>query len=236
MASESREEGLSLTVRFNVGGTKYEVSRSLLSQHQDTVLARMASATWQRNPHIEIFVERDGGRFKFVLDYMRDGQVILPASGQVSKESLLNELMYFGFDTADPSRIKVEFAHLEEPMPMSRITADHIEKMQELYNKRDKLDIEISANIVAHACCVRYTTTGNLNVIFSAVSDDHLDLEVSDAVECANLFNDAQETLIAALNRVLAKYGFRAAEFQISHRKGEPEVRVDLSKHVCLLL
>ena len=28
----------------------------------------------------DIFIERDGGRFKFVLDYMRDGRVVLPLS------------------------------------------------------------------------------------------------------------------------------------------------------------
>ena len=34
------------TVSFNVGGRIYEVSRSLLEQYPDTMLARMASDMW----------------------------------------------------------------------------------------------------------------------------------------------------------------------------------------------
>jgi len=35
------------TVHFNVGGNIYKVSRSLLEQHPDTMLARLASDTWR---------------------------------------------------------------------------------------------------------------------------------------------------------------------------------------------
>ena len=35
-------------VTFNVGGTHYEVSRSLISQFPDTMLARLSSETWRR--------------------------------------------------------------------------------------------------------------------------------------------------------------------------------------------
>ena len=45
-----------------------------------------------------IFIDRDGDRFRYVLDYMRDGKVILPYNSVVvTKESLLVELQYFGF-------------------------------------------------------------------------------------------------------------------------------------------
>jgi len=64
--------------KFNIGGHRYEVSRSLLKSHPDTMLAKSASDQWQEDPESEIFIERDGQRFRFVLDYLRDGKVGLP--------------------------------------------------------------------------------------------------------------------------------------------------------------
>jgi len=85
------------TVQFNVGGTLYTVSRSLLdSQHPNTMLARSASQQWQEDSEAEIFIERDGSIFRFVLNYMRDGRVVLPISE--SKESVLAELEYYGIE------------------------------------------------------------------------------------------------------------------------------------------
>ena len=74
------------TVYFDVGGTKYKVSRSLLESFPDTMLARMASEYWTNPRHSgteanPLFIERDGERFRLVLDYMRDGgSVSLPPS------------------------------------------------------------------------------------------------------------------------------------------------------------
>ncbi|CAB9519416.1 PotAssium voltage-gated channel [Seminavis robusta] len=62
------------TAELNVGGSKYEVSRSLIEQYPDTMLARLVSETWQRDEQ-EIFIDRSGLRFQYVLDYMRDKKV-----------------------------------------------------------------------------------------------------------------------------------------------------------------
>ncbi len=129
------------TVCFNVGGKIYEVSRSLLEQYPDTMLARMASDTWlpagndsddngkkrkkndngsnddeggdeeedddDKSNKSALFIERDGDRFKFCLDYMRDGGMIgLPLT--VSKEALLQDLAFYGFQDVDPSSISVK--------------------------------------------------------------------------------------------------------------------------------
>ena len=81
-------------VKFNVGGTRYEVARSLIRMHPDTMLARIVSNEWQVDPSKEVFIERDGSRFKYVLDYLRDGKAFVPIS--TCKEALLNDLQYFG--------------------------------------------------------------------------------------------------------------------------------------------
>lgn len=99
----SEEEEGTKIVKFNVGGIRHEVARSLLELHPDTMLARMVSEQWQENPDTEIFIERDGSRFKYVLDYLRDGKVQVPVT--LAKESLLNDIEYFSisFETENVS-------------------------------------------------------------------------------------------------------------------------------------
>jgi hypothetical protein len=83
-------------VKFNIGGKLYQISKSLLEMHSNTMLAKSASENWQKDPEAEIFIERNGIRFQFVLDYLRDGQVTLPVTE--SKEMLISELEYFGVE------------------------------------------------------------------------------------------------------------------------------------------
>lgn len=100
-----------VTVKFNIGGHKYEVSRSLLSHHPNTLLARSVSEQCQcqcqchddPDPESEIFIERDGERFRYCLDYLRDGYAILPFI--VSKEAVINDLKYYGVQNVDEDAI-----------------------------------------------------------------------------------------------------------------------------------
>ena len=61
------------TVKFNVGGTIYEVSRSLLERYPGTMLAKSASKRWQEDSMSEIFIERDGvpTKPKLLFDHKR---------------------------------------------------------------------------------------------------------------------------------------------------------------------
>jgi hypothetical protein len=68
------------TVKFNVGGRHFEVSRALIDQHPDTMLAKMISETWEKEPDNPIFIDRDGDMFDHVLNYVRYGSIDLPIS------------------------------------------------------------------------------------------------------------------------------------------------------------
>ena len=93
-------------VKFNVGGHRYEVSRSMLSLHPQTMLAKSASEQWQTDPEKEIFIDRDGATFGHVLNYLRDGKVSLPIT--IRKETLLSELEYYGVDGVEETTINEE--------------------------------------------------------------------------------------------------------------------------------
>lgn len=89
--------------RFNVGGKYFEVSRSTLNNYPNTMLTRMASETWHKDPYEVMFIDRDGRISGCCLDYMRDGSVYVPLI--ISRESVLADLQYFGFENVEASTI-----------------------------------------------------------------------------------------------------------------------------------
>jgi BTB/POZ domain len=93
------------TVQLNVGGTKYTVSKALFEQYPTTMLARLVSDTWHKDPAKEIFIDRDGNTFSHVLGYMRNLMVSLSLK-QASKETVQRELAYFGFENVPDAAIQ----------------------------------------------------------------------------------------------------------------------------------
>lgn len=87
-------------VRFDVGGHHYKVSRSMLELYPHTMLARLISDDWNNSNNDDdknvIFIDRNGHRFQYVLDFMRDQEVNLPVTESI--EAIMNELEYYGFD------------------------------------------------------------------------------------------------------------------------------------------
>lgn len=96
-------------ITFNIGGRRYEVSCSLLKLHPDIMLTKSASGQWREDPNEEIFIERDGPMFRYVLQYLRDGKVTLPITE--SKEALVTELHYYGIDITDDESINEKAVH-----------------------------------------------------------------------------------------------------------------------------
>ena len=93
---------------FNVGGKRYKVSCSLFKSHPNSMLAQRTFEQWQSDPDEEIFIERDGYRFRFIIDYLQnDGHVLLCMN--VPKAAFLAELAYYGIKDVDLSKITYQF-------------------------------------------------------------------------------------------------------------------------------
>lgn len=103
MMHRSISTALSRTVQIDVGGIKYKIAQSLLEAHPETKLAKALQPQGGEAEGGEVFVDRNGSRFQYVLDYMRDGKVHLPVD--VSKRSILEELEHFGFQGIDEDTI-----------------------------------------------------------------------------------------------------------------------------------
>lgn len=176
----------SLTVCFDVGGTVYKVSRSLLETYPDTMLARMASKEWRSKDDgtdpKPLFIDRDAKRFRYCLDYMRDaGEVHLPFT--VSREAFLKDLAYYGFEVVDSSAIVLTGA------------ADTLYAVNDFFTSRlDKREAEArSALVAAESLCKMQ--------IFALCCAQKFHKDGSLRVNCSNLVRHPsiylKETLLA---------------------------------------
>lgn len=82
------------TIVFNVGGTLVEVSRFLIEEWPKTMLARLALVTSHGDSREPIFIDRNGLTFQVVLDYLRQGSVVLPHN--LPRLSFIRELDFYG--------------------------------------------------------------------------------------------------------------------------------------------
>lgn len=92
---------LEKTITYDVGGKLYRVSTSLVDRFPNTILSQARFDKVVEHSNLPIYIERNGERFQYVLDYMREGTVQLPSS--VNKEAVLNDLKYLGFDSCPDS-------------------------------------------------------------------------------------------------------------------------------------
>jgi len=84
----SSEEG---TVSFNVGGRIYQTTRSYLSRFPEILLAQ-SSEGWREGDK-PIFIDRDADRFRYCLDYLRNGcRVCLPHTE--SMDAIFDDLKF----------------------------------------------------------------------------------------------------------------------------------------------
>jgi hypothetical protein len=89
------------TVQFDLGGKIFKISRALIDEHPDTMLAKMISEAWENENDKDkpLFIDRDGDLFAHVLNYLRYGSIDLPPS--TPKTMFQRELDYYGIATED---------------------------------------------------------------------------------------------------------------------------------------
>jgi hypothetical protein len=197
------------------------------------MLSRMASETWHKNPGETIFVERDGRRFAFVLDFMRDAKVSFPAcvpNSGITKSSILDELSYFGFENVDEGCVQAEFPEFQGPKFIAQITEGFEKERSKLIEERDQLNVEIAAVTVAHAVAIRRMGSGTARIEFNIADEgttsghansygtrlviqqegpkNFLDFQAIRAIQAASL----QHNNVEVLNTSLAKYGLTVVD------------------------
>ena len=83
-------------VKLNVGGVKYETTLTTLTvEGDDSMLGSMFSGRHDLHPNDdgEIFIDRDGTHFGYILNMLRDANVEVPAKDRAAFQA---ELAYHG--------------------------------------------------------------------------------------------------------------------------------------------
>ncbi len=80
-------------VVFNVGGTRFEVARSTVTAHPDTLLANMIKRNLDEN---ELFIDADSGLFRWILQWYRRGLMPSLQTVGVNAEMWSAELSFYG--------------------------------------------------------------------------------------------------------------------------------------------
>ncbi|GFH56362.1 hypothetical protein CTEN210_12838 [Chaetoceros tenuissimus] len=128
------------TIKFNVGGTHYEVSKSLLENLKGSMLERSASKVWNEGGNEE-FIEGNGHRFQYVLDFMRHGKITLPNSD--SSDAFLTEMEYYGIE-----------CNIERVNKCGDISLSHL--MSKITNILSSLEYDKYAAMITHNIMSRY--------------------------------------------------------------------------------
>ena len=195
-------------VKFNVGGTRYEVAPSLIEMHPDTMLGKIVSKEWQNDPSAEIFIERNGSRFKYVLDYLRDGKVYV--SIDMCKKAILDEMDYFGISYE-------EGAICHENVALHCALSDMGRQIDMLGNKIILASATSRLFRFVHLCLLHIPKIiSTKRTKFSVHYDEHEFYKLcSEAAEIISRRDGENDERKPKLLEICKEYGFAAPEIEI---------------------
>uniref|UniRef100_A0A146KJJ7 BTB/POZ domain-containing protein KCTD16 n=2 Tax=Lygus hesperus TaxID=30085 RepID=A0A146KJJ7_LYGHE len=85
---------MSTVVELNVGGVLYTTTSETLAP----LLSRLEDPSTLKDSKGRLFVDRDGVLFRYILDYLRSGSLVLPDCFR-EKERLKREALHYGLNT-----------------------------------------------------------------------------------------------------------------------------------------
>jgi hypothetical protein len=160
------------TVKFNVGGKHFEVSRALIDEHPDTMLAKMISEAWEKknDEDTPLFIDRDGDIFSHVLNYLRYGSIDLPLC--VPETMFQRELDYYGITPQDGTIKSMSFREFtaackeqqkqsKAKLDQSQAELDHHTMICDLLAIAAKCNYEFSRSKSETAVCYLDDTDGS---------------------------------------------------------------------------
>ena len=110
--ANTNAHGTNDKIHINVGGTLFCIKKDMIMRHPETMLGVMVSERWEKkndssstenNGKEEYYIDRDPTRFKYILDFYRDGgvdgKIVIPLT--ISKPEMMKEIQYFALPLTD---------------------------------------------------------------------------------------------------------------------------------------
>ena len=115
MSKKLEHVHFSSTIKLNVGGHHFTTSLQTLTKDPNSMLAAMFSGKFEMKPSEDgaFFIDRDGTHFRFILNYLRNGELILPEGATFLKELEAEAKFYLIQGIVDELKPKT-IRHFEE--------------------------------------------------------------------------------------------------------------------------
>ena len=96
MAKKLEHAHLASTIKLNVGGHYFITSLQTLTKDKGSILNAMFSGRFDSKPAEDgsYFIDRDGTHFRYILNYLRTGRLLLPKD-ELIREELLEEAEFY---------------------------------------------------------------------------------------------------------------------------------------------
>ena len=123
---------LSAKVKLNVGGVLFTTTVQTLTKDPDSMLAAMFSGRFPMKPAEDgtFFIDRDGTYFRYILNYLRDGQLSLPEGAtffeEIEAEAEFYQIQGILYELGQPRSTKSSIRAATKPFAESEIlTQEH---------------------------------------------------------------------------------------------------------------
>ena len=144
---------------------------------------------WQEDPESEIFIERDGERFKYCLDYLRDGRVMLPIT--MSKGAVMEDLKYYGVESVDEEVVYYNPSKEEQSIHAFSCVYDVLDRAEKEIHT---LKIRRICKEAALFCFKKHIETNSLTIRYSGDSKSSnytsIAADIETAINNKEKFND----------------------------------------------
>ena len=96
MAKKIEDVHLASTIMLNVGGQYFTTTLQTLTKDKGSMLHAMFSGRFYSKPAEDgsYFIDRDGTHFRYILNYLRTGRLLLPKD-ELVREELLEEAEFY---------------------------------------------------------------------------------------------------------------------------------------------
>ena len=84
-------------ITLNVGGRKFTTTRHTLTKYKGSMLYAMVNGNFKENEDNEIFIDRDGELFAYILTYLRNGEFVMPKDPRL-RYLIQKEIEYYAID------------------------------------------------------------------------------------------------------------------------------------------
>ncbi|KAL9951568.1 hypothetical protein ACROYT_G044252 [Oculina patagonica] len=95
-AKKLEQVHFSKIIKLNVGGCNFSTSLETLTKDPDSMLHAMFSGRFETKPSEDgsYFIDRDGTHFRYILNYLRTGQLVVPED-KIIRQELLTEAEFY---------------------------------------------------------------------------------------------------------------------------------------------